>query len=274
MKKKLPKTCEKRFYKYIIDVLFKKRLEKTLNIGEMRRFRKLEKWPQCKGYSPCKMVSLGKKMKLPKTCEKPFYKHFPDVLCKKRLQKTLIIREMRRFWILEKWPQCKGYSLCKMVSLGQKIKLPKTCEKRFYKYIIDVLCKKRLQKILNIGEMRRIRKLEKWPQCKGYSPCKMVSLGKKMKLPKTCEKPFYKHFPDVLCKKRLQKTLIIREMRRFWILEKWPQCKGYSLCKMVSLGQKMKLPKTCEKLFYKYIIDVLWKKRLQKILNIGEMRRY
>ena len=35
---------------------------------------------------------------------------------------------MRRFWKLENWPQCKGYSLCKMVSLGQKIKLPKTCK--------------------------------------------------------------------------------------------------------------------------------------------------
>ena len=109
---------------------------------------KMGKKSQCKGYRLCKMVSLGQKIKLPKRCEKRFYKYIIDVLCKKRLQKTLIIREMRPK--LEKWPQCKGYSLCKMVSLGQKIKLPKTCEKRFYKYIIDVLCKKRLQKILNI----------------------------------------------------------------------------------------------------------------------------
>ena len=35
-----------------------------------------------------------------------------------------------------------------MVILGQKIKLPKTCEKRFYKHITDLLCKKRLQKDL------------------------------------------------------------------------------------------------------------------------------
>ena len=42
---------------------------------------------------------------------------------------------------MEKWPQCKGYSHWKMVNLGQKIKLPKTCEKRFYKHITDVLCK-------------------------------------------------------------------------------------------------------------------------------------
>ena len=150
----------------------------------MRRFWKLEKWPQCKSYSLCKMVSLGQKIKLPKTCEKPFYKHFPDVLCKKGLQKAFIIREMRRFWKLEKWPQCKGYSLCKMVSLGQKIKLLKTCEKLF----LQALSRRSMQKrgrinTFNIGEMRRFWKLEKWPQCKGYSPCKMVSLGKKIKLP-------------------------------------------------------------------------------------------
>ena len=33
-------------------------------------------------------------------------------------------------------------SLSKMVRLGKKIKLPKTCEKLFYKHITDVLCKK------------------------------------------------------------------------------------------------------------------------------------
>ena len=56
-----------------------KKLEKTLNIREIRRFLKLEKWPQCKGYSPWKMVSLGQKIKLPKTCEKRFFKHITDV---------------------------------------------------------------------------------------------------------------------------------------------------------------------------------------------------
>ena len=93
-----------------------------------------------------------KKIKFPKTCEKRFYKHITDVLCKKTAPKTFHIREIRRFWKLEKWPLCKGYSLCKMVILGQKIKLPKTCEKRFYKHITDVLYKKRLLKTPNIWE--------------------------------------------------------------------------------------------------------------------------
>ena len=46
------------------------------------------------------------------------------------------------------------YSPCKILTLGQKIKLLKTCEKRFYKHIGVVLPKKQLQKKINIGKMR------------------------------------------------------------------------------------------------------------------------
>ena len=111
-----------------------------------------------------------------------------------------------------------GYSLCKMVSLGQKLQMPKTCKQPFYKNSRVVLCKKWLQKTPNIGEMRYC---ENRPSCKGYSPCKgyilckMVSLGQKLKMPKTCENPFYNNSTVVLCKKRLEKTPNIREMRHF-----------------------------------------------------------
>ena len=49
----------------------------------------------------------------------------------------------------------KVYSLGKMVSLGQKLKMPKTCEKLFYKNVTVVLCKKPLEKTSNIREMRQ-----------------------------------------------------------------------------------------------------------------------
>ena len=55
---------------------------------------------------------------------------------------------------------------------------------------------------------------QKWPLCMGYSPCKMVSLGQKLKLPKICEKRPFKDNTVVVCKKRLEKTFNIREMRR------------------------------------------------------------
>ena len=51
-------------------------------------------------------------------------------------------------------PRRKGYSLCKMVSLGQKLKMPKKCEKRLYEHIRVVVCKKQLQKTPNIQKMR------------------------------------------------------------------------------------------------------------------------
>ena len=54
----------------------------------------------------------------------------------------------------ENWPSCKGYRLCKMVSLGQKLKWPKACEKRFCKHVRVVLCKKLLEKAPYIKEMR------------------------------------------------------------------------------------------------------------------------
>ena len=47
------------------------------------------------------------------------------------------------------------YSLCKMVSFGQKLKMPKTYEKPFYNNSTVVLCKKRIEKTPNIGEMRQ-----------------------------------------------------------------------------------------------------------------------
>ena len=121
-------------------------------------FENGQKWPQCKGYSPCKILSLAQKIKLPKTCERRLYNHIRAVLCKKRLEKTAHIRKMRVFW---KWPQCKGYSPCKILSLGQKIKLPKTCEKRLYKHTRVVLCKKGLEKTANI---RKMRAFWKWPK--------------------------------------------------------------------------------------------------------------
>ena len=48
-----------------------------------------------------------------------------------------------------------GHLAKAIVSLGQKLKKPKTCEKRFYKNIRVVLCKKPFEKTPNIREMKR-----------------------------------------------------------------------------------------------------------------------
>ena len=125
----------------------------------------------------------------------------------------------KKHQIFEKWehfqnrPSCKTYSLCKIVTLAQKLKFQKTCQNPFYKSFTVVLCKKPLQKTPNIREMRAFSKSAIMQRL--YSPCKILNLAQKLKFQKTSHNPFYKSFTVVLCKKLLQKTPNIREMRLF-----------------------------------------------------------
>ena len=41
----------------------------------------------CKGYSPCKIITLAQKLIFQKTRQIPFYKSFRTVLCKNRSKK-------------------------------------------------------------------------------------------------------------------------------------------------------------------------------------------
>ena len=161
-----------------------------------------------------------------------------------------------------------------MVSLAQKLKMPKTCDKRLYKHIRLVLCKNNPKKQLIFEKWDHFENWQKWPQCKGYSLCKVVSLGQKLKMPKTWYKTLYKHIRLVLCKNNPKKRLIFEKCDHFENWQKWPQCKGYSLCRKVSFSPKLKMPKTSDKRLYKQIRIVLWKKRLQKAANIWEMRPF
>ena len=64
-----------------------------------------------------------KKKKLPKTFKKRFYIYNIVILWKRPLSKTPNIGKMREFEYWQKWPPCK------IISLRQKIKLPKTYQK-------------------------------------------------------------------------------------------------------------------------------------------------
>ena len=55
----------------------------------------------------------------------------------------------------------KAIAFAKKVSLGQKLKMSKRCENRYYDHIKVVVCKKVLQKTPNIGKMRGFWK---WPK--------------------------------------------------------------------------------------------------------------
>ena len=78
----------------------------------------------------------------------------------------------------------------------------------------------------------------------------------------------------------LQMFCAKNRLKKHQIFQKWddfenrPSCKAYSLCKIVTLGQKFKFQKTCQNLFSKWFTNVLRKKPLEKTPNIPEMRRF
>ena len=71
-----------------------------------------------------------------------------------RSKKHLIFEKREHFENSHNWPRCKGYILCKIATLSQKLKMPKTCERRFYNHIRAVVCKKPLEKTPNIRKIR------------------------------------------------------------------------------------------------------------------------
>ena len=136
-------------------------------------------------------------------------------------KKHLIFEKWEHFENSQNWPRGKGYRLCKIATLGQKLKMPKTCEKRcekrFYNSTSELLyAKNGSKKHLLFEKWEHFENSQNWPRGKGYRLCKIATLGQKLKMPKTCEKRFYNHVRVVVCKKRLQKTPNIRKMRAFW----------------------------------------------------------
>ena len=155
------------------------------------------------GYSPSKMVSLGQKWKMPKRCEKRSYDHIRVGVSKKRFKKHLILEKWEDFKNSQNWPPCMGYSPCKLVSLVQKLKMLKSCEKRCYDHIKVNMSKTVLQKTPNTGKWDDFKNGQNWPPCMSYSPCKMVSLGQKWKRTKMCEKQSFDHIRVIVSKKAL-----------------------------------------------------------------------
>ena len=109
---------------------------------------------------------------------------------------------------------CKGNNPCKVFTLAQRLKFQKTCQNAFYKSFTVVLCKKALQKNTKYSRNESILKITHHA-CKGYSPCKILTLAQKLKFQKNCQNPFCKSFRVVLSQKPLQKTLNIRVIRAF-----------------------------------------------------------
>ena len=144
---------------------------------------------------------------------------------------------------------------------GSKIKIPKNMSKSILQIIYSCSVQKNRSKKHQI--------LEKWghfenrPSCRGYSPCKILTLAQKLKFQKTCQNPFYKSLTVVLYKKPLEKTPNIGDMRAFWksaIMQRL-----YPL-RNPNFGSKLKLKKTCQSPFCISFRVVMFKKPLEETL--------
>ena len=135
-------------------------------------------------------------------------------------KKQLILEKWEHFENGQKWPLSKGYRLCKIVTLAQKLKMHKNMLKTFLQHIAVVLWKNGSKKQLILEKWEHFENGQKWPPSKGYRLCKIVTLAQKFKMHKNMLKTFLPHIEVVLCKKGLEKTANIGKMRAFW---KWPK---------------------------------------------------
>ena len=153
------------------------RSKNHLILAKREQFGNGQNWPRCMGYSPCKMLSLGQKLKMPKRCEKRLFDLFKVVLCaKNRSNNHLILEKREQFENGQNPTRCMGYSPCKMLSLGQELKAPKGCEKRLFDLFKVVLCaKNRSNNHLILEKREQFENGQNRQRCMGYSPCKMLS---------------------------------------------------------------------------------------------------
>ena len=131
----------------IVELFCAKNRSKKLQILEKWEHFQNRQW--LKVYRPCKILNLGQKLKLQKTCQNPFYKSFRVVLCKNPLEKSPNIREMRPFWkstIMQRLKPMQN------PHFGSKIKIPKKHVKIHSPNHLELFCAKNRSKKHQIFE--------------------------------------------------------------------------------------------------------------------------
>ena len=106
-----------------------------------------------------------------------------------------------------------------MVSLGKELKMPETWKKPILQEQQRCSVQKTYRKNTKYWRNEIILKITHLAKAiahaKAIAFLKRVSLGQKLEMLKTCEKPLYKDSRVVLCKKALEKASNIGEMRQF-----------------------------------------------------------
>ena len=107
---------------------------------------------------PSQNGQFGAKIKNSKNMRKPILQEYYGCAVKKTAGKNTKYSRNETILKIDHLAKAlvhgKAIAICKMFSLGQKLKIPKTCEKRFYKSVRVVLRKKPLGKTPNMREMR------------------------------------------------------------------------------------------------------------------------
>ena len=162
----------------------------------------------------CKIVSLGQKFKMPKTCEKSLYKNITVVLCQKLLEKTPNIREVRQFKklaTLQRLQDMQRVYPSENGQCGSKIKNDKNMQKKLFTRTLDLFCAKNRSKKHQLSAI-----LQMFQPMQREQPLQNGQFGSKIEnAKKTKKKPFYTNIIVVVCKKPLEETPNIREMRQF-----------------------------------------------------------
>ena len=153
---------------------------------------------------------FGSKIKISKNMLKSILQIIYSCSVQKTARKNT--KYSRKINYVENRPSCKGYSPCKILNMGQKLKFEKmslSILQIIYSCSVQKNCSK------NTKYSRRKDYVENRPSCKSHSPLKILHLGQKLQFQKPCQNPFYNSFRVVLCKKPLEKTPNTREMRAF-----------------------------------------------------------
>ena len=94
-----------------------------------------------------------------------------------------------------------------------KIKIPKNMSKSILQIVYSCSVRKTASKNTKYSKNESILKIGH--HAKAIAHAKLLTFAQNLKFQKTCQNPFYKSYTVVLCKKPLQKTPNIREMRAF-----------------------------------------------------------
>ena len=129
-----------------------------------------------------------------------------------------------------------------MVSLGQKLKLPKTCQKRLQGHV-RVLCAKNGSETPNIREMTSFRKWPKSTTMQRLQALQNVQFGSKIKIAKNMPKTCLETHQSCSVQKTAPKTLNIREMTSFRKRPKSARMQGLQALQNGQLGSKIKIAK-------------------------------